>query len=271
MLKRYPLLIALLVLGYAFLYLPILSLIIYSFNESRLVTVWGGFSTKWYGELFNNGPLLRAAWLSVKIAAMNATAAVVLGTLAALALVRFRRSRGHASLGVMSAAPLVMPEVIVGLSLLLLFVAMEDLLGWPKGRGQTTILIAHITFSMAYVTVIVQSRLSHMDKSLEEAALDLGARPIKVFFTITLPLIVPALGAGWLLAFTLSMDDLVIASFVSGPGSTTLPMVVYSSVRLGVNPQINALATIIIAVVSLAVLIASISMYRQELKNQRKG
>ena len=271
MLKRYPLLIALLVLGYAFLYLPIFSLIIYSFNESRLVTVWGGFSTKWYSELFNNGPLLRAAWLSIKIAAMNATVAVVLGTLAALALVRFRNSRGHASLGVMSAAPLVMPEVIVGLSLLLLFVAMEDLLGWPKGRGQTTILIAHITFSMAYVTVIVQSRLSHMDKSLEEAALDLGARPIKVFFTITLPLIVPALGAGWLLAFTLSMDDLVIASFVSGPGSTTLPMVVYSSVRLGVNPQINALATIIIAVVSLAVLIASISMYRQELKNQRKG
>lgn len=271
MLKRYPLLIALLVLGYAFLYLPIFSLIIYSFNESRLVTVWGGFSTKWYSELFNNGPLLRAAWLSIKIAAMNATVAVVLGTLAALALVRFRSSRGHASLGVMSAAPLVMPEVIVGLSLLLLFVAMEDLLSWPKGRGQTTILIAHITFSMAYVTVIVQSRLSHMDKSLEEAALDLGARPIKVFFTITLPLIVPALGAGWLLAFTLSMDDLVIASFVSGPGSTTLPMVVYSSVRLGVNPQINALATIIIAVVSLAVLIASISMYRQELKNQRKG
>lgn len=271
MLRRYPLLIALLVLGYAFLYLPIISLIVYSFNESRLVTVWGGFSTKWYGELFNNGPLLKAAWLSVKIAAMNATAAVVLGTLAAFALVRFRHRRGHGSLGVMSAAPLVMPEVIVGLSLLLLFVAMEDLLGWPKGRGQTTILIAHITFSMAYVTVIVQSRLSHMDKSLEEAALDLGARPLNVFFTITLPLIVPALGAGWLLAFTLSMDDLVIASFVSGPGATTLPMVVYSSVRLGVNPQINALATIIISVVALAVLIASVSMYRQELKNQRKG
>lgn len=271
MLRKYPVLVFLLVLGYAFLYLPIFSLIIYSFNESRLVTVWGGFSTKWYGELINNKPLLRAAWLSIKIAAMNATVAVILGTLAALALVRFRRSRGHGSLSVMSAAPLVMPEVIVGLSLLLLFVAMEDLIGWPKGRGQLTILIAHITFSMAYVTVIVQSRFSHMDKSIEEAALDLGARPIKVFFTITLPMILPALAAGWLLSFTLSMDDLVIASFVSGPGSTTLPMVVYSSVRLGVNPQINALATIMISIVALAVLIASVSMYRQELKNQRKA
>lgn len=265
MLRKYPLLIALLVLGYAFLYLPIFSLIIYSFNESRLVTVWGGFSTKWYGELINNTPLLRAAWLSIKIAALNATVAVVLGTLAALALVRLRTSRGHKSLGVMSAAPLVMPEVIIGLSLLLLFVAMENFLGWPQGRGQTTILIAHITFSMAYVTVIVQSRLAHMDRSIEEAAMDLGARPVKVFFTITLPMIASALGAGWLLSFTLSMDDLVVASFVSGPGSTTLPMVVYSSVRLGVSPQINALATIIIVLVALAVLVSSISLYRKEL------
>lgn len=270
MLKKYPVLIFFLILGYAFLYTPILSLVIYSFNESRLVTVWGGFSTKWYGELMQNGPLLSAAWLSIKIAALNACGAVALGTFAALALVRFRHSRGHKSLGIMAAAPLVMPEVIVGLSLLLLFVAMEDLIGWPNGRGQTTILIAHITFSMAYVTVIVQSRLMHMDKSIEEAALDLGARPVKVFFTITLPMIAPALAAGWLLSFTLSMDDLVIASFVSGPGSTTLPMVVYSSVRLGVSPQINALATIIIAVVALAVLIASVSMYRQEMKNARR-
>ncbi len=271
MLKKYPVLIVLLILGYAFLYTPILSLVIYSFNESRLVTVWGGFSTKWYGELMQNGPLLAAAWLSIKIAALNACGAVILGTFAALALVRFRHSRGHKSLGIMAAAPLVMPEVIVGLSLLLLFVAMEDLIGWPNGRGQTTILIAHITFSMAYVTVIVQSRLMHMDKSIEEAALDLGARPVKVFFTITLPMIAPALAAGWLLSFTLSMDDLVIASFVSGPGSTTLPMVVYSSVRLGVSPQINALATIIISVVALAVLIASISMYRQEMKNAKRA
>lgn len=269
--KRYPLLFTLMVLGFVFLYMPIISLIVYSFNESRLVTVWGGFSTKWYGELFSNGPLLDAAWLSIKLGAVNATVAVVLGTLAALALVRFRQSRGHKSLGVMVAAPLVMPEIIVGLSLLLLFVAMENLLGWPQGRGQTTILLAHITFSMAYVTVIVQSRLQHMDRSIEEAALDLGARPVKVFFAITLPIIAPALAAGWLLAFTLSMDDLVIASFVSGPGSTTLPMVVYSSVRLGVSPQINALASIIIGVVAIAVLIAGISMYRKELKSQRKG
>ncbi len=271
MLKRYPLLFGLLFLGYAFLYLPIFSLIIYSFNESRLVTVWGGFSTKWYGELINNGPLLDAAWLSIKIAALNASLAVVLGTLAALTLVRLRSIRGHKSLGVMVTAPLVMPEIIIGLSLLLLFVAMEDLIGWPAGRGQTTILLAHVTFSMAYVTVIVQSRLAHMDTSIEEAALDLGARPVKVFFAITLPMIAPALAAGWLLAFTLSMDDLVIASFVSGPGSTTLPMVVYSSVRLGVSPQINALATIIIAVVSTAVLIAGVTMYRKELKAQRKS
>ncbi|WP_430460474.1 ABC transporter permease subunit [Thalassolituus sp. LLYu03] len=268
MFKKYPVLFSLLLLGYAFLYLPILSLVVYSFNGSRLVTVWGGFSTKWYGELMNNSTLLDAAWLSVKIGSINATLAVILGTMAALALVRFRGSRGHKSLGVMVAAPLVMPEIIVGLSLLLLFVAMEQLIGWPSGRGQTTILLAHVTFSMAYVTVIVQSRLAHMDMSIEEAALDLGARPLKVFFKITLPMIAPALVAGWLLAFTLSMDDLVIASFVSGPGSTTLPMVVYSSVRLGVSPQINALATIIIAIVAVAVLIAGYSMYRQELKKQ---
>lgn len=271
MFKRYPFLFSVLLLGYAFLYLPIISLIIYSFNESRLVTVWGGFSTKWYGELVNNGPLLDAAWLSIKIGAMNATLSVVLGTLAALALVRFRNLRGHQSLGVMVTAPLVMPEIIIGLSLLLLFVAMEQLIGWPAGRGQVTILLAHVTFSMAYVTVIVQSRLAHMDRSIEEAALDLGARPVKVFFRITLPMIAPALMAGWLLAFTLSMDDLVIASFVSGPGSTTLPMVVYSSVRLGVSPQINALATIIIGVVAMAVLIAGVVLYRKEMRKQQEG
>lgn len=262
--SRLPLLMGFLILGYLFLYLPIFSVIVYSFNESRLVTVWGGFSTKWYGELLNNNQLLNAAWLSVKIAALNASLAVVLGTLAALALVRFRSSRAHGSLGVMVAAPLVMPEVMIGLSLLLLFVSMESLLGWPQGRGQMTILIAHATFSMAYVTVIVQSRLAHMDQSLEEAALDLGARPRKVFFTITLPIITPALLAGWLLAFTLSLDDLVIASFSSGPGSTTLPMMVYSSVRMGVSPQINALASLMLLVVSIAVLVAGVLMYRQE-------
>ncbi|KEA65027.1 Putrescine transport system permease protein PotI [Marinobacterium lacunae] len=266
--RRFPVLMTALMFGYAFLYGPILSLIVYSFNESRLVTVWAGFSTKWYGELLHNQQLLDAAWLSVKVASMTASLAVVLGTLAALALVRFRRFRGRATLQVMVTAPLVMPEVIIGLSLLLLFVAMQDSIGWPDGRGQLTITLAHTTFAMAYVTVIVQSRLAHMDRSLEEAALDLGARPLKVFFTITLPLIAPALMAGWLLAFTLSLDDLVVASFVSGPGATTLPMVVYSSVRLGVSPEINALATIIVLLVSLAVAIAGVLLYRQEKRAQ---
>jgi len=262
--RKMPVLMTVLLFGYAFLYGPILSLMVYSFNENRLVTVWSGFSTKWYGELLQNEQILDAAWLSVKIASVNATLAVILGTLAALALVRFKRFRGRNVLQTMVTAPLVMPEVIIGLSLLLLFVAMQKTLGWPQGRGQLTITIAHVTFSLAYVTVVVQSRLAHMDQSLEEAALDLGAKPLKVFFAITLPLIAPALLAGWLLAFTLSMDDLVVASFVSGPGATTLPMVVYSSVRLGVSPQINALATIIVVVVSLAVLFAGVVMYRKE-------
>ncbi|MDO6454973.1 ABC transporter permease subunit [Neptunomonas phycophila] len=267
--RRMPVLMTVLVFGYAFLYGPILSLMVYSFNENRLVTVWSGFSTKWYGELLQNEQILDAAWLSVKIASVNASLAVILGTLAALALVRFKRFRGRSVMQTMVTAPLVMPEVIIGLSLLLLFVAMQKTLGWPEGRGQLTITIAHVTFSLAYVTVVVQSRLSHMDQSLEEAALDLGAKPLKVFFAITLPLIAPALLAGWLLAFTLSMDDLVVASFVSGPGATTLPMVVYSSVRLGVSPQINALATIIVLVVSMAVLIAGIVMYRKEKRASR--
>lgn len=250
--------------GYAFLYLPILLLIVYSFNESRLVTVWAGFSTHWYGELFRNQQLLGAAWLSLKIASVNASFAVVLGTLAGLALVRFRRFRGRTLFGGMITAPLVMPEVITGLSLLMLFVTLEQWIGWPAGRGVTTITIAHITFSMAYVAVVVQSRLISFDTSLEEAAMDLGARPTKVFFVITLPIIAPALVAGWLLAFTLSLDDLVIASFVSGPGSTTLPMVIFSSVRLGVSPQINALATIIVAVVTTGIVLAGIFLARQE-------
>lgn len=265
--QRRPLfLLSVLAFGYAFLYGPILSLMVYSFNESRLVTVWGGFSTKWYGELLNNTALLNAAWLSIKIAAVSASGAVVLGTLAALALalVRFRRFRCRQGLELMVTAPLVMPEVIIGLSLLLLFVALDRLIGWPSGRGQSTITLAHATFAMAYVTVVVRSRLAHLDPSLEEAAMDLGARPLRVFFVITLPLIAPALAAGWLLAFTLSMDDLVVASFVSGPGATTLPMVVYSSVRLGVSPQINALATLIVLVVSSAVAVATYLMFRQQ-------
>ena len=254
---------SMLAFGYAFLYAPIVSLIVYSFNESRLVTVWGGFSSKWYSSLMHNEQLLGAAWVSLRIAVMNATLAVILGTLAGIALVRFGRFRGRASLALMIGAPLVMPDVILGLASLLLFVAMEQLIGWPAGRGMTTITIAHITFSMAYVAVIVQSRLVRLDPSVEEAAMDLGARPWKVFFLITLPLIAPALAAGWLLAFTLSLDDLVIASFTSGPGASTLPMVVYSSVRLGVSPEINALATVMVGVVTVGIVIAGILMQRR--------
>ena len=242
---------AMMVGGFLFLYLPIALMIVFSFNESRLVTVWGGFSTKWYGELFRNEQILEAAFLSFKIAAMNATGATILGTLTGLALARFGQFRGRPLLTGLATAPLVMPEVITGLSLLLLFVAMEQLIGWPEGRGVTTITIAHMTFSMAYVTVVVQSRLATLDESLEEAAMDLGARPAKVFFLITLPIIVPAIIAGWLLAFTLSWDDLVITSFVTGPGSSTLPIVIFSKVRLGVSPDINALATILVCVVAL--------------------
>ena len=208
--RRSVFVLVMLVLGFLFLYGPILSLIIYSFNESRLVTVWGGFSTKWYVEQIQNKQLLGAAWLSFKVAAINATVATVLGTLAGLALARFGPFRGRALLTGMATAPLVMPEVITGLSLLLLFVAMEQAIGWPAGRGMTTLIIAHVTFSMAYVTVVVQSRLATLDESLEEAAMDLGARPAKVFFLITLPIILPAILAGWLLAFTRSWDDLVI-------------------------------------------------------------
>lgn len=240
-------------LGLIFLYAPMLILIIYSFNESRLVTVWAGFSTKWYAELAQNQKLLDAVGNSLKIAFMSASGAMILGTLAAFVLARFRRFKGSTLLRGMITAPLVMPEVITGLSLLLLFVAMAEFIGWPMGRGITTIWIAHTTFCTAYVAVVVGTRLSEMDMSVEEAAQDLGATPVKVFFNITLPIIAPALLSGWLLAFTLSLDDLVIASFVSGPGSTTLPMVVFSSVRLGVSPEINALATIIIGFVSLLV------------------
>src|SRR5512134_165132 len=221
-----------LIVGFAFLYVPIVSLVVYSFNKSRLVTVWGGFSTHWYGALARNQQILDAAWLSIKVAATTATLAVVLGTLAGIVLTRFGPFKGRTLLSGMTTAPLVMPEVITGLSMLLLFVTMEQLIGWPAGRGMTTIVISHITFTMAYVTIIVQSRLSQMDDSLEEAAMDLGARPHKVFFLITLPIIFPALLSGWLLAFTLSLDDLVITSFVAGPGSSTLPMIVFSKVRL---------------------------------------
>ncbi len=256
--------------GFAFLYVPILSLMVYSFNKSRLVTVWGGFSTEWYGKLFENEQILQAAWLSLRIATINATVATILGTCAGIALVRFGKFRGRNLLSIMTTAPLIMPEVITGLSLLLLFVALEQLVGWPEGRGMTTITIAHITLTMSYVTVIVQSRLASFDVSLEEAAMDLGARPAKVFFLITLPIIAPALLSGWLLALTISLDDLVITSFVAGPGSSTLPMVIFSKVRLGVSPDINALATIMIGLVALCVIVAGIAMARQQRIHQRE-
>ncbi|SDH25552.1 ABC transporter permease subunit [Roseospirillum parvum] len=255
--------------GFAFLYLPILLLILYSFNASRLVTVWGGFSVKWYGELFRDDQILSAAWVSFEIAAMTATLACVLGTIAGLVMSRFGRFRGRTLFSGMISAPLVMPEVITGLSLLLLFVALEQAIGWPSGRGVTTITIAHVTFAMAYVAVVIQSRLAGLDESLEEAALDLGARPFKVFMTVTLPIISPALVAGWLLSFTLSLDDLVIASFVAGPASSTLPMVVFSKVRLGLEPTINALATLLVLLATLTILVSAWLMQRQE-RNQRR-
>lgn len=262
--KRSVLLLSILIFGYAFLYIPIFMLMIYSFNDSRISSVWNGFSLRWYTALFNNEQIIDAGLLSLRIAFISATVATFFGTLAGLALTHMGAFKGRLLFTGLIAAPLVMPEVITGLSLLLIFVSSEQLIGWPESRGAMTITIAHITFSMAFVAVLVQSRLSSMDKSLEEAAMDLGGRPFRVALDITLPIITPAMLAGWLLAFTLSIDDLVIASFVSGPGSSTLPMVIYSKVRLGVSPDVNALATIIIAVVSLGVVIAGLIMRKQE-------
>ena len=238
---------AALALGYAFLYVPILLLIAFSFNESRLVSVWTGFSTRWYGELLRNQRVIDAAWLSLAVAATSATLALAIGTLAGFALGRYGRFRLRWMFAALLAVPLVMPEVVTGLSLLLTFVSVDRLV--PLSRGLGTIVIAHATLSLAFVAVIVQARLAGFDRAIEEAAYDLGARPVRVFFTITIPMLAPALAAGWLLAFTLSLDDLVIASFVTGPGATTLPMVIFSSVRLGLSPQVNALATILVIVV----------------------
>ncbi len=259
----------LLALGFAFLYIPILSLVFFSFNESKLVTVWSGFSIKWYGELFRDEQMMSAAWVSIQIAFYTACASVVLGTMAAMVMTRFRHFRGKTLFGALITAPLVMPEVITGLSILLLFVSLGEWLGIAQQRGMTTIWIAHVTFCMAFVTVVISSRLGELDRSLEEAAMDLGANRVKVFFVITLPIIAPALISGWLLAFTLSLDDLVIASFTSGPSSTTLPMKVFSSVRLGVSPKINALATLMIAAVSVAAVIAWWLMSRDEKRRKR--
>jgi putrescine transport system permease protein len=251
-------------LGLAFLYLPIVVLVVYSFNASRLVTVWGGWSLVWYRELLNDAAILDAAWASIRIALLSATFATVLGTCAALALVRMGRFRGRLLFSGMVYAPLVMPEVITGLSLLLLFVALN------VDRGFWTVVAAHTTLTMCFVTVVVQSRLIGFDRSLEEAALDLGSPPLKTFFTITLPLIFPAIAAGWMLAFSLSLDDLVVASFTTGPGATTLPIRIYSQVRLGVKPEINAICTIMIAAVALATVVASLAMKRNAVTRERE-
>jgi putrescine transport system permease protein len=242
--------------GIAFLYLPMLILVVYSFNESRLVTVWAGFSVKWYFELFKDVQIMTAVGRSLEIAFYSATAAVILGVFASIVMVRTKKFRGKTVFSGMITAPLVMPDVIIGLSMLLLFVAMSQSLGWPESRGMLTIWIAHTTFGMAYSTIVISSRLTEMDQSLEEAALDLGASQLKSFLLVTLPIISPAVISAWLLSFTLSLDDVVIASFVTGPGATTLPIEVFSSVRLGVTPKINALATLIIAAVSLVAVFA---------------
>ncbi|WP_270725474.1 ABC transporter permease [Shimia sp. Alg240-R146] len=253
-----------LTLGFAFLYVPMIILIVYSFNKSKLVTVWAGFSTHWYGELLSNQSMLDAAWVTVKVAVISSSIATVLGTMAAYVIVRAGRFHGRTLFSGMIYAPLVMPEVITGLSLLLLFIGLN------VDRGVMTIVLAHTTFSMCYVSVVVSSRLVSFDQSLEEAALDLGCSPLQAFRLVTLPIIAPAVISGWLLAFTLSLDDLVIASFTSGPAATTLPMKIWSSVRLGVSPEINALSTIMIALVTVGVISASLVNKRQAVRQKRE-
>jgi putrescine transport system permease protein len=255
--------------GVIFLYIPIVTLIIFSFNSSRIVMLWGGFSTKWYGSLFHNSFMMAAARRTLEIGLTAATCAVVLGTMAGYSLARFGPFRGRTLFSGMITAPLVMPDVITGISLLLMFIAMGQLIGWPADRGMLTIAIAHITFCTSYVTVVLQSRLVALDRSLEEAAMDLGCRPLRILFDITLPIIAPALLSSWLLAFTLSLDDLVISSFVAGPGSTTLPLLIFSEVKLDVKPDVNALAAIVIALVTIATVIAGFVMAARERKRLR--
>lgn len=267
--KRSGFLTFMLTAGLAFIYVPMILLIIYSFNYSKLVPVWGGWSLRWYEVLFKSEAVWNAVSLSLKIAVVNATFATLLGTLAGLAMVRFGRFRGRTLFGGMLVAPLVMPEVITGLSLLVLFITLKQVIGWPTERGFTTITIAHITFSLAYVAVIIQARLTGMGETLEEAALDLGAKPFRVLTDITLPRLAPGMVAGWLLAFTLSLDDLVIASFVTGPGANTLPILIFSRIRLGLRPDINALATIIILFVAICVTIAALILFRQQRRLER--
>ena len=264
-----PLGITVLGIGFLFLYIPIFSLIIYSFNSSKLVTVWAGMSLRWYSALLQDTELLNAAWLSLKIALLTAFASVFIGTWAGFILARFGRFRGFTLFSGMVNAPLVIPEVIQGISLLLLFVALEQYFGWPRGRGMFTMWVGHVMLCLSYVAIIVQSRVKEMDKSIEDAALDLGATPLKVFFVIILPLISQAILSGWLLSFTLSIDDLVLSAFLSGPGTTTLPLVVFSRVRLGLNPEMNALATIFITIVTIGVIVINHYMVKQERRRTR--
>jgi putrescine transport system permease protein len=263
--KRRPVfLLTVLGFGFAFFYIPILSMIVYSFNASRLATVWGGFSTKWYVSLWSNTQVMDALILSLKIALVSASIATILGTMAGIALVRMGKFRGRTLFSGLTTAPLIMPEVITGVSSLIFFLLLAQWIGWPAQRGFTTITLAHITFSMVFVTTIVQARLLQFDRAIEEAAMDLGSRPWQVLFDITLPVIFPAILSGWLLAFTISLDDVVITSFTTGPGSTTLPLLIWSKVKLGVTPDINALATLMVLAVGTGVLIAGIVMTRTE-------
>lgn len=267
--RRPVFLLSCLAFGLAFFYVPIVSMIFFSFNRSRLATVWGGFSTQWYGKLFQNDQVISAALLSLRIGLVSATGATILGTMAGLALARFRVFRGRTLLSGMVTAPLIMPEVITGISMLMLFILMARWIGWPGDRGFTTVTIAHITFSMTYVTTIVHSRLTSMDMSVEEAAMDLGSKPWQVLLDITLPIISPAILSGWLLAFTISLDDVVITNFTTGPGATTLPILIWGKVRLGVTPDINALATVIVVIVGIGVLAAGVIMQRAESRRER--
>ncbi len=257
-------------LGLAFFYVPILSMIVYSFNDSRLATIWGGFSTRWYGELFRNDRVIDAAILSLQIAVVSATCATILGTMAGIALARARRFRGRTLFSGLVTAPLVMPEVITGIASLMLFILLAQWIGWPVRRGFTTVTIAHITFSLVFVATIVRARLLSMDRSIEEAAIDLGSRPWQVMRDITLPVISPAILSGWLLAFTISIDDVVITSFTTGPGATTLPILIWSKVKFGVTPDINALATLIVLLVGGGVTIAGVLMMRAERRRRRE-
>ena len=266
--RRHTFLVSMLAFGFAFFYVPILSMIVFSFNESRLASVWGGFSTKWYVSLFSNKQVIDALILSLEIALVSATIATILGTMAGIALARFPVFRGRLVFSGLVTAPLIMPEVITGISSLMFFILMAQWVGWPSQRGFTTVTLAHITFSMVFVTTIVQARMLQSDRSIEEAAMDLGSRPWEVMRDVTIPVIFPAILSGWLLAFTISLDDVVITSFTTGPGSTTLPLLIWSKVKLGVTPDINALATLMVSIVAIGVVIAGIAMNRAERRRQ---